>query len=386
MEAAFVYDTFVTGKKFIGRKDDVRRMVNLIESGENIAVYGEPGTGKMSLIQEALMQLNLAGTNIRLAHVDLMRARKTDEILVEFASGVLKAFASSPSEYKDAMEKYLSGSHFVFDKQQYALRGQVISTNWLVDEVDARMVFNLPSSIASDNLSSGDTPAQDRLVVLVTQFQNILFSKEYYSLLKLLEKAVEDSGKQCNFIFTGSHMNAIKEIFDVQKWFWRSVERFALSPIKPTEIADHIYRVFQNHGKVLDKDLIINASQLLRCNMRYVNFLFGIVHSIAHGYINKPDVDNAMKILVSIHRPRFFSTVCSLTDFQLSLLRAIIAGEVRFSSSSIIDKYQLNSSANVNRLKEALIKKEVVWFDEKEEPHVMDPLFEYWLLNEYLQY
>ena len=68
-----------------------------------------------------------------------------------------------------------------------------------------------------------------------------------------------------------------------------------------------------------------------------------------------------------------------LTDHQVSLVEAALDGVVRFSASDVIEKYELNSSANVRRVKDALKKKEVLTFNEKEEPEILDPLFEYWL-------
>jgi hypothetical protein len=75
--------------------------------------------------------------------------------------------------------------------------------------------------------------------------------------------------------------------------------------------------------------------------------------------------------------------VDDLTDHQLSLVEAALDGVVRFSASDVIEKYELNSSANVRRVKDALKKKEVLTFNEKEEPEILDPLFEYWLRKNY---
>ena len=93
----------------------------------------------------------------------------------------------------------------------------------------------------------------------------------------------------------------------------------------------------------------------------------------------------ALKVIISIHEPRFNSIVNDLTDHQLSLLRAVLDGEVKFSSSEVIEKYHLNSSANVRRVKDALKKKEVITFNEKDEPVIIDPLFEYWVSNHFFE-
>ena len=87
----------------------------------------------------------------------------------------------------------------------------------------------------------------------------------------------------------------------------------------------------------------------------------------------------ALKSMISIHEPKFRTMVNDLTDHQLSLMRAILDGVIRFSTSEVIEKYSLNSSANVRRVKDALKKKEIITFNEKDEPVILDPLFEYWI-------
>ena len=89
--------------------------------------------------------------------------------------------------------------------------------------------------------------------------------------------------------------------------------------------------------------------------------------------------------MTSIHEPGFRRIMDDLTAFQERLLRAVLDGVVKFSTTEVIEKYALNSSANVKRLKDALMKKEVITFNDKDEPEVMDPLFEYWLRRNYFK-
>ena len=105
--------------------------------------------------------------------------------------------------------------------------------------------------------------------------------------------------------------------------------------------------------------------------------------SLTKGYIMEQTLTESLSALIAVHEPRFVATMNGLTTFQLSLLRAILEGNSRFSSAEIIRKYELNSSANVRRLKDALCKKEIVTFDENDNPVVLDPLFEYWAKKYY---
>lgn len=78
--------------------------------------------------------------------------------------------------------------------------------------------------------------------------------------------------------------------------------------------------------------------------------------------------------MVSANLPRFKAIMDDLTGFQERFLKAVLDGNVKFSTTEVIENYRLNSSANVKRLKEALMKKEVLSFNDKDEPSVQDPL------------
>lgn len=372
---AFIFDRYVTGKDFIGRSREVEMLKSLVFNGECVAVYDEPGTGKMSLIQQMFTKARLHGEDFILADVSFMRVRTMEDVLLAFAKGVMSACAASPAAMRAIVDKHLAGTHLVFDEERFESFGETVSSNWMLDEIDIQKVFELPSVLAAEK--------QTRIVVLVREFQTILFPSESYNILKIMEKIIERRDLNCPFIFTGSHLNAMKEIFDVKRWFWHRVYRFHLEKIKGEDIAFFIRKGFQPQGKVIEDKLVVNTAEILRNNMRYVNQLFSIVDAIAKGFVNSNAIDAAIESLLSLHSPRFFSTVCSLTDFQLSLLKAVVDGETKFSTSSVIDRYRLNSSANVKRLKDALVKKEIVWFDDEDVPHVQDVLFEYWLRKVY---
>ena len=375
MNTLFIYNEPVTGRAFVGRRKDIDLICNLLTTGEGIVVYGEPGIGCKSLVKESLTRLRMHKSDFSVADIDLSRVRTTEDVLVQFADGFIRACATSPSQYREIVEKFLQGTHFVFDQEQYDKSGCVVSLNWLPDEIDIAKVFELPSALSSYR--------QTRLIIQVREFQNILFPEDSELLLRHLERVIERRDTDCPFIFMGSQYNRLREIFDEKRYFWRSIFRLIPSRVEPTQIADYVNSAFQAYGKVLQRDVVSGTAELLRCNMRYVNHLFSLVDSIAKGYITPNLVTDSLGVMLSIYKPGFLRNVYSLTDFQLRMLRAIVDGETRLSAASVIDRYKLSSSANVKRLKDALVKKELVWFDDQDVPHIQDPLFEYWLRKEY---
>ena len=375
MDKPFVYDKYVTGKSFVGRKTDCNILGNLLQAGEQVVMYEPPKSGKMSVIQQTLFAMRAQGKQFVVIHANMFNARTLEDFLVKFGTAVIRPLFSTSEEYSKVVSEYLGGTHFVFDKDRFATDDEVVSMNWEADANDVEMMFRLPYSLAAEK----SVP----LYVIIEEFQNIMMDKDYEDALKVMEKVLAEKNKTVSFIFTGSQVNAMKYIFAERKFFYRLVEYLPLQKVDDAEIAEHIIKGFMLGGKVVERELIIGACELFRGQMWYLNHFTSICDTLTRGYINEGILMQALKVLISIHEPRFMAIVNDLTDHQLSLLRATLDGVIKFSASDVIEKYSLNSSANVRRVKDALKKKEVITFNEKDEPVVLDPLFEYWVGKHY---
>ena len=99
------------------------------------------------------------------------------------------------------------------------------------------------------------------------------------------------------------------------------------------------------------------------------------------GYLEDKTIDEALQNLINLHDFSFHTIAFGLSKHQLRFIKAVLNGVRKFSSADILDKYKLNSSANVNRLKEALQKKEIITYNGKKEIVVMDPLLKHWFIK-----
>lgn len=378
MDTPFVYDKYVTGKSFIGRKKECGILGNLLSAGENVVLIEPQKSGKMSLIQQTLLNIRSAGGQFVIADAGLFNVRTLNEFLIRFGSSVLKAFYTTPEQYKGAVEKHLEGTHFIFDRERFYQKGDIISLNWSVDNNDIEAVLRMPYLLSIEH----NTP----FYVLIREFQMIMNAEEYEDVFKAMETVFSEKheGASVSYVMMGSQVNAMKYIFSYKKYFYRQVVHLPVQPIDEKEIAEHVVRGFlYSQGKSFDRNLALGASELFKGNMWYINHLAAICDSMSKGFINEGIMVEALRSMISLHEPRFMNMINDLTDFQLYLLKAVLDGVVKFSSSEVIEKYHLNSSANVRRVKDALCKKEIITFNEREEPVILDPLFEYWLVNYY---
>ena len=381
MDSPFVYDRFVTGKNFLGRKMDCTILSNLLVAGEQVMMYGRPKSGKMSIVQQTLFNMRLSGRQFMVAHTSLSNVRTLEQFLLKLGTSVIKSVSSTAEEYSSIVSRHLEGTHFVFDRARFASHGEVVSMNWTPDMNDVAQMLRLSQRIAQEQGKS--------YYVILEDFHNVLHMDEYEEVFKEMNKLFSERDYSAqvtaSYLFLGSHVNAMKFIFEEKKYFYRQVEYLPMSPVEERDIIDYIVKGFMVSGTVMDKNLVLGACKLFRCDMWYLNHFVSICDTLTRGYINEAVLMEALRTLISIHEPYFQAIVDDLTDFQLSLVKAVLDGVVRFSASDVIEKYSLNSSANVRRVKDALKKKEVLTFNEKDEPEILDPLFEYWLEKHFFE-
>lgn len=381
MEANFIYTAPVTGKNFIGRENDVVFLSSLLSEGGNAVIYDAPKSGKTSLINQAFFTMKMSNIKFSVAEVSLMNIRTVADFLIKTASKVLECKYSTPDELSDNAPGLLRGSHLSFDPENYASKGIMLKIEGDIDENDLKCVLTLPYRIG--------TETDRKIYVVLEEFQNIMQTEDgewvcltFEEVLKNLDRSI---CRGANYIFCGSAVNAMKEIFEKRRFFHRLVTRCRLEQIQRKDIVEHVVRGFLSGGKVVDRDLVIKICNLLRNDIWRISHFCAICDSKARGYIMEPVFVESLNDLTSIFEPEFRSTMNDLTTYQIFLLKAIMDGNTKFSSSEVIRHYNLNSSANVRRLKDALCKKEIVTFDERDEPHIIDPLFEYWVSKYYFQ-
>lgn len=379
MDKVFEYSNSVSGRNFIGRTADVRALSNMLMSGQHVALYGAPKCGLTSLMQQVFLQMRSRGHDFVVTEVPLQNVRTLQQFLCRLGEAIIKLFATTPTEYSTLVSQTLLGTHFTFDQARYEDSGELLSVGGdPLDMEDALAVFRLPYLMAQERGT--------QVCVVLKDFNTVILMEEDYDLLlKTFEGALKEQKDSalCSFVFAGSALNAMKFIFEECRYFYKQVERYSPSIIEDKTIIEHITRSFLSSGKVVDNELLIGVCRLFRCDIWYINHFMSICDHLSKGYIMEPVLLEALEDMISLHRPRFKAMMNSLTTYQVSLLKAILDGQTRLSSASVIEAYGLNSSANVKRLKDALTKKEIVTFDERDVPMIIDPLFEYWLRRDF---
>ncbi|MBR5042938.1 MAG: hypothetical protein IKX67_06825 [Bacteroidales bacterium] len=381
MDTPFIFNKPVTGRHFIGRKTETTILTNLLREGENVVMYEPPKTGKDSVLQQVFFDMKFSSQQFRIAGISLLGVRSINDFCLNLGSGIIKLYGTTPDDYARLVAANFQGTHFIFDEQAYQDTGRILSLNWDINDEDIRALMRLPYVMGR---SDGK-----KLFVCIDDFQEIMLTEDGDKLCRLLQdtfkaRTPEDRAAAC-YVLYGSQVNAMKEIFEHHKYFYRQAERLALGEIDAKDIVESVNRGFLSSGKVVERNLMLGVCQRFKNNIFYINTFAAICDSLSKGYMTEPVLMEALSELLAIHEPRFKSMMSDLTTFQVNLLRAVVDGHTKFSSAEVIHRYALNSSANVRRLKDALCKKEILTFDEEDIPHIIDPLFEYWVTKYYFK-
>ena len=352
MEIAFSYDRSVTGKQFLGRKSECEQLQKAILAGENIALYSAPKAGKSSLVSHVLLQLKDSGHPVKFCKVQAGNAIRIEDFLGNFARHCGEMFKTSLPAPKGTVDQ--AGCEAVL----MAIVPQVRS------RADERFVIQIEDFQRLESLEQSD--------VFMRAFR------------RLLEETREDA---VSFLLTGSQLNAMKALFNKSPFFGNLVEIVTLSRVEEQALYDYVRKNLDVTGKVMERDDIYKIIRLLDGNVWYIKHYMAMCDSMTRGYVNAAVMDGALSALISSQLPYFQYIASTLTCFQLRFLKALIDNGPRcnFSSARVMKDYGLNSSANVVRVRDALLKKEIITQGGKGGWYFIDPLLRYWFEHYFFQ-
>jgi len=350
MELPFTYDKPISGKKLIGRKNEIDTAIrSIMVDKKNLAIYGAPRSGKESFVRETLNILKSKKFNYILCEIDLFNIRSETEFIELFRRKIVEVF-------KDIT------------------RNSILPFEVNTERLPPKKILELPDIISQE---SGC-----HIIVYFKEFQNILTFESPSCGISVLDK-LWSRHQYAIYIFTGSFTNMMKYIFLEKKYFYDRVTPIEMLPPQKNQVIDYITKSLLNQGRVIEQEQADDIYEITGGNLWYINQMCAILVSMPIGYPNQKIIDQVRKTLLSVNIPRYMQTMLDLTPNQINFLKAVLDKVQKFSSSKILEEYRLNSSANVFRLKDALKKKEVITFDNEDSARILDPLFEYWLKHYY---
>ncbi len=368
MNSPFIYGKVVTGKQFINRTDDIKRIQNNISAGINTILISPRRWGKSSLIKQ-IESLN-KDKKLRFAFMDFFNIRTEEDFLEKYSREIVKCSITRKEELLQSGKAFFQKISPSISFGADPLNDFSVSFNWNEADKTRDEIINLPETIARRK--------GIKIVVCIDEFQNIARLSKNISFEQEL-RSYWQYHESTTYCLYGSRKHMMLELFKQEsRAFYRFGDLFLMERIPEKHWIGFIIGNFEDSGKSISKELVM---KMIGMTNNHPDYLQQLCHNVWNGTDTKATHEilvQAMDLVVRSNVLHYQDICDSLSNTQLNLLNAILAGETKLTASKTMQQYKLGTPRNVTKNKMVLIEKDIVEMH-GESILFNDPIFEYWL-------
>lgn len=376
MNKPFNYGKIAEVNYFTNRTKEVKWLETQINAGINCILVSPRRWGKSSLVQHTATIINKRNPTTVFCFIDLYNIRTEKEFLELFSTTIIKATSSSFDEAVRNIKlifKQLIPSVAVSPDPNSEIE---ISFNWQELKKNMTEVLDLPEKIsAAKNI---------QIVMCVDEFQNISFMEDGIAFQKKL-RAHWQKHQKANYILYGSRRHLMMDFFTKSSMpFYRFGEILFLEKISEKHWINYISERFLATNKKISEIFAASIAEQMKNHPYYVQQYAQAVWQQTNRVVNASNLHEATEDLLDQYTILYQKEVDMLTNFQLNFLKALCNNEIAFGSKRILEEYNLGTSANITRIKAALLNHEIIDVLGKDITF-NDPLFAIWLKRRFFK-
>ncbi len=206
MSNPFIFENFVTGSSFCGRKKEIKILKQLTKDGNNVLLYSKRRFGKSSLIKE-LFSRHLPKTQFLTIYVDLFEILDANDFSRLFYKASAEAMKFSIKTASQNLIKYFKKVHFGISLDE--------SGSPSFSPTLAGRDFD---ELIQDTFRGLEQYAKDKsinIVVAFDEFQQIAEVKDK-KIDAIIRKYIQ-SHRNISYIFSGSKQHILTTLFTSQR-------------------------------------------------------------------------------------------------------------------------------------------------------------------------
>lgn len=370
MERKFVFGVAVSGYNFTGRKAETERLLTDFRNGVNVILMSPRRLGKTSLVRHVCGLVS--PTELITVYVDIFGCKTEYEFYNKLAAAVLQQTASRKElwleEAKDFIYRLSPKISFSPDPNiQFSVSLGISPKTHTPEEI-----LSLVEQIAERK--------GKRIVVCIDEFQQIgeiADSKQVQARLR----SVWQHQQRTSYCLFGSKHHLMGSIFLNRSMpFYQFGDLIVLDKISTADWTDYIVTHFADGNRSISPTLAAEICTLVDNYSAYVQQLSWLVFTLTKegDTVTGAHLQAAMNELLATNDILFMQMVEPLSEYQMNFIRAIIDGiNDNFGRSQIREKYRLGSYSNINRLKKALLERDIITV-KGDEITLTDPVFGKW--------
>lgn len=372
MEKPFVFGVATSGDNFTDREKETQRLLLNFTHGVNTILISPRRWGKTSLVKKVAQ---LAQTKTRkIVYLDIFSCRTESEFYRLFATSVLKQTSSKWDEWVENTKQFLAHINPKISIGTDPMNDFSISFEYSMQDNAGNDILQLPEKIAIEK--------GIQIVICIDEFQQISDFEDSKTFQKKL-RTVWQLQQHVSYCLFGSKKHLMNELFEKKNLpFYKFGDAIYLTKIETKYWIEYICKRFENTGKRISPELAKEICRLVDNHSSYVQQLAWLLWIRTTDIATEEQLTHALEDLLDQNNILFQSETENLSAYQMNFLKAVIDGiHSKFSSKEIILKYNLGTSANIVRLKSALLQKELIETDGKE-IILADPVFGVWFKKE----
>ena len=372
MEKPFVFGVATSGDNFTDREKETQRLLLNFTHGVNTILISPRRWGKTSLVKKVAQ---LAQTKTRkIVYLDIFSCRTESEFYRLFATSVLKQTSSKWDEWVENTKQFLAHINPKISIGTDPMNDFSISFEYSMQDNAGNDILQLPEKIAIEK--------GIQIVICIDEFQQISDFEDSKTFQKKL-RTVWQLQQHVSYCLFGSKKHLMNELFEKKNLpFYKFGDAIYLTKIETKYWIEYICKRFENTGKHISPELAKEICRLVDNHSSYVQQLAWLLWIRTTDIATEEQLTHALEDLLDQNNILFQSETENLSAYQMNFLKAVIDGiHSKFSSKESILKYNLGTSANIVRLKSALLQKELIETDGKE-IILADPVFGVWFKKE----
>ena len=370
---------FIFGKSadllnFTDREEECLRLEMNFKSLINVTIISPRRWGKTSLVEKVAEKVRAEDKKIKVCMIDLFNVRSETEFYEHFAKGILKGTSNRWEEMAESAKKFLS---HLLPKITFSPDSQTeisFGVGWDTLQNNPDEILNLAETIAKEKKIS--------VVVCMDEFQAIGDLPESIAFQRKL-RAHWQHHHHVGYCLYGSKRTMLLDIFsNASMPFYKFGDIMFLQKISTSKWSEFIKKRFEDTGKKVTLEQAAYLAGLVDNHSYYVQQLAQQAWLRTKTSCSKTIIDDSLQCIKNQLSLLFVSHIETLTSTQINFLKAVLDGETAFTSQENLKRYRLGSSANLKKIKNALISREIIDIPAKK-VEILDPVFKLWLKEDF---
>lgn len=372
----FKYGKVVDEKFFINRNKEIEILSQNILASINVILISPRRWGKSSLVQIATKALAKKNKRVKICHIDLFSIRSEQEFYEQFANSVISASATKWEERIQHVRLFLKN---IVPKIGFGVDPDAeisLKLDWEQVSKNPSEILQLPERISKQK--------NIKMVVCIDEFQNIAHFDNPLAFQKKLRSQWQHH-QIATYVIYGSKQHMMTQLFEHKSMpFYKFGDVLFLQKIDNSHWKKYIVKKFRSTEKKISNTQASKLAQLVENHSYFVQQFANIVWINTKHVCDEAIIEDSLNLLLDQHELLFMKEIDYLSNTQVNFLKAVCNHEKQLSSKHIINKYKLGTSANVIKIKKALVGKEIIDVLQKK-VDFQDPLFKIWLIKKFFK-